>query len=126
MRCPRAGRQVEALPAAGNEQVIAQLDVNSSLTSESEALMILVRGEQIEGGVYSCSAYEQYHLKSQKCSSKRWIRKHERISRPNFSTAAHTSYPNLQVSNPIVAQEGALFKRHPSDWDLTLEEGVST
>ena len=37
MRCPRAGRQVEALPAAGNEQVIAQLDGNSSLTSESEA-----------------------------------------------------------------------------------------
>lgn len=40
--------------------------------AKSEALMILVRGKQIEGGVYSCSAYEQYHLKSQKCSSKRW------------------------------------------------------
>ena len=37
MRCPRAGRQVEAFPAAGNEQVIAQLDGNSSLTNESEA-----------------------------------------------------------------------------------------
>ena len=36
MRCPRAGRQIEAFPAAGNEKVIAQLDGNSSLTSESE------------------------------------------------------------------------------------------
>ena len=93
--------------------------------AKSEALMILVRGKQIEGGVYSCSAYEQYHLKSQKCSSKRWTRKHERISRSNYSSAAHTSYPNLQVSNPIVTQEGALLKRNPSDWDITLEEGVS-
>ena len=93
--------------------------------AKSESLMILVRGKQIEGGVYSCSAYEQYHLKSQKCSSKSRIRKHERISRSNYSTAAHTSYPNLQVSNPIVTQEGALLKRNPSDWDITLEEGVS-
>ena len=93
--------------------------------AKSEALMILVRGKQIEGGVYSCSAYEQYHLKSQKCSSKRWIKKHERISRPDYSTAAHTSYPNLQVSNPILTQEGALLKRNPSDCDITLEEGVS-
>ena len=93
--------------------------------AKSEALMILVRGKQIEGGVYSCSAYEQYHLKSQKCSSKRWGRKHERISRFNYSTAAHTSYPNLQVSNPIVTQEGALIKTNPSDCDITLEEGVS-
>ena len=93
--------------------------------AKSEALMILVRGKQIEGGVYSCSAYEQYHLKSQKCSSKSRIRKHERISRSNYSSAAHTSYPNLQVSNSIVMQESALFKRNPSDWDITLEEGVS-
>ena len=93
--------------------------------AKSEALMILVRGKQIEGGVYSCSAYEQYHLKSQKCSSKRWIKKHERISRFNDSTAVHTSYPNLQVSNPILTQEGALLKRNPSDCDITLEEGVS-
>ena len=91
--------------------------------AKSEALMILVRGKQIEGGVYSCSAYEQYHLKSQKCSSKRWIKKHERISRFNDSTAVHTSYPNLQVSNPILTQEGALLKRNPSDCDITLEEG---
>ena len=93
--------------------------------AKSESLMILVRGKQIEGGVYNCSAYEQYHLKSQKCSSKRSIRKRERISRSNYSSAAHTSYPNLQVSNPIVRQESALLKKNPSDCDITLEEGVS-
>ena len=93
--------------------------------AKGEALMIFVRGKQIEGGVYSCSAYEQYHLKSQKCSSKSRIRKREQILKLDYSTGAHTSYPNLQVSNPIVTQEGALLKRNPSDWDITLEEGVS-
>ena len=93
------------------------------------AVLYLMKGQKMEGGVYSCSGYERYHRRKQAATDvskiKRRISALPRTS--NYSNNPHTLYPLLQANYPAeMIQEHSLLEKNSSVWDVTLEEEVPT
>ena len=86
------------------------------------AVMLLMKGRKVEGGVYSCSGYERYHKRRQGGTEGSRSGKQFSALSSNYSTTTHTCYPLLQASFPTVVP--SLPKKSSSDWDVTLEEDV--
>ena len=90
------------------------------------AVLFLMKGRKMEGGVYSCSGYEQYHWRRQEGDTDMsTVRKQTSALSSNYSIIPHTVYPLLQANYPTeIVRESSFVKKNSSVWDVTLEEEV--